>query len=113
MTGRKTKTGGGASAPDSDRIRLDKWLFYARFFKTRVLASAVITKGRLRLNGQRQPKPGHTIGPGDVLIFPMGNQIRTIRVVALNDRRGPAAEAQAMYTDLDPPHDPATASRLE
>nr|WP_050525923.1 RNA-binding S4 domain-containing protein [Pseudorhodobacter aquimaris] len=94
-------------------MRLDKWLFYARFFKTRVLASAVITKGRLRVNGQRQAKPGHSVGPGDVLTFPMGRQIRVIRVERLNDRRGPATEAQAMYTDLDPSSPPATASPLE
>nr|WP_240794142.1 RNA-binding S4 domain-containing protein [Pseudorhodobacter turbinis] len=94
-------------------MRLDKWLFYARFFKTRVIASAMITKGRLRLNDQRQSKPGHSIGPGDVLTFPTGRQTRVIRVVGLNDRRGPAAEAQAMYTDLDPPIETATASPLE
>jgi ribosome-associated heat shock protein Hsp15 len=86
-----------ASAPNGrETIRLDKWLFYARFFKTRVLASTVISKGRVRINGQRQSKPGHAIGPG--------------RVLAPGTRRGPASEAQALYLDLDPPRseDPAS-----
>ncbi|RUS63294.1 RNA-binding S4 domain-containing protein [Pseudorhodobacter sp. E13] len=97
----------------SGKIRLDKWLFYARFFKTRNLAAAVISKGRLRLNGQRQAKPGHAIGPGDVLIFPMGNQTRVIRMLAPGTRRGPAAEAQSLYEDLDPPGEDVTGSPLE
>jgi ribosome-associated heat shock protein Hsp15 len=100
-----------ASAPSGrETIRLDKWLFYARFFKTRVLASTVISKGRVRINGQRQSKPGHAIGPGDVLTFPMGDQARVIRVLAPGTRRGPASEAQALYLDLDPPRseDPAS-----
>ena len=120
MAGRKTHKGGGKPAPDtaqdaSEQIRLDKWLFFARFFKTRSLASEVITKGRLRINGQRQSKPGHAIRPGDVLIFPMGKLIRMVRVLDTGARRGPATEAQTLYLDLDPPAstDPATASPLE
>lgn len=94
-------------------MRLDKWLFYARFFKTRALASTLITKGRVRLNGQRQSKPGHTVAPGDTLTFPMGNQARVIRVLAPGTRRGPASEAQTLYLDLDPPDPSATSSPLE
>lgn len=128
MAGRKDKAAGSNSAPAKgqepgrETTRLDKWLFYARFFKTRALASALITKGRVRLNGQRQSKPGHSIGPGDVLTFPMGAQIRVIRVLAPGSRRGPAAEAQALYLDLEPntpapndpePNDLGTVSPLE
>lgn len=117
MAGRKSHKGGGYSAPDTDqgegdRVRLDKWLFFARFFKTRGLAAEVISKGRLRLNGQRQSKPGHAIRPGDVLTFPMGKLIRVIRVLDTGERRGPAVQAQTLYLDLAPP-DPATASPLE
>lgn len=85
-------------------MRLDKWLFFARFFKTRALASTMITKGRVRLNGQRQSKPGHVVAPGDVLTFPMGEARREIRVLAPGTRRGPASEAQTLYFDLDPPN---------
>jgi ribosome-associated heat shock protein Hsp15 len=118
LAGRKDKAEGGRAAPaddGQDKVRLDKWLFYARFFKTRVLASAVITKGRVRLNGQRQSKPGHAIAPGDTLTFPMGDEKRTIRVLASGTRRGPASEAQSLYVDLDlsAPNAASNASPLE
>ncbi|MGO4907019.1 RNA-binding S4 domain-containing protein [Pseudorhodobacter sp. W20_MBD10_FR17] len=104
MAGRKDKAEGGRAAPADptpDKVRLDKWLFYARFFKTRALASTVITKGRVRLNGQRQSKPGHAIAAGDTLTFPMGDEKRSIRVLATGTRRGPASEAQTLYHDLE------------
>jgi ribosome-associated heat shock protein Hsp15 len=119
LAGRKNTAAGGSSAPAEDGLkaepekqRLDKWLFYARFFKTRALATVLITKGRVRLNGQRQTKPGHAIGPGDTLMFPMGDQRREIRVLATGTRRGPASEAQQLYHDLAQP-DGNTASPLE
>ncbi|MEO8245347.1 MAG: RNA-binding S4 domain-containing protein [bacterium] len=85
------------------RLRLDKWLWQARFFKGRDLAADLITSGHLRLNGQHCRKPGHAVLPGDVLTFPQGNRIRVIRVQELGERRGPALEAQRLYDDLDPP----------
>nr|WP_227754336.1 RNA-binding S4 domain-containing protein [Stagnihabitans tardus] len=92
-------------------MRLDKWLWQARFFKTRDLAAEVVCEGHLRLNGQHCLKPGHGVGPGDVLTFAQGARIRVIRVQALGARRGPASEAQGLYLDLDPP--PDAASHLE
>lgn len=83
------------------RIRVDKWLWQARFFKTRSLAAATVASGHLRLNSQPCNKPGHAIGPGDVLTFPQGNRIRVIRVLAPGDRRGPATEAATLYRDED------------
>jgi len=105
----------GKPAPDARPvIRLDKWLWHARFFKTRGLACQVIEKGRLRLNGQKTRKPGHSVAAGDTLSFPMGDQNRLIRVEEIGDRRGPAAEARALYVDLDPPFDTdVTATPLE
>lgn len=95
------------------KLRLDKWLWAARFFKSRTLAAEVVEEGFLRINGQHCWKPGHGVGPGDVLTFAQGHRIRLIRVLALSDRRGPAGEAQLLYVDLDPqPEDPA-ASPLE
>ncbi|WP_284326089.1 RNA-binding S4 domain-containing protein [Cypionkella aquatica] len=87
------------------KLRLDKWLFAARFFKNRELASEVIESGHLRLNGQRCKKPGHAVMAGDTLTFPQGRAIRVIRVLALSDRRGPAEEAQQLYHDLAPTAD--------
>jgi ribosome-associated heat shock protein Hsp15 len=83
------------------RQRVDKWLWFARFFKTRGLASEMVTGGRLRLNAAKTRKPAHPVGPGDVLTFPQGDRIRVIRVLATAARRGPASEAQALYLDLE------------
>ena len=82
-------------------LRLDKWLWQARFFKTRGLAAEMVESGHLRLNGQRTGKPGHAVAEGDVLTFPQGDRIRLIRVLALGERRGPAVEAVTLYLDLD------------
>ncbi|WP_371286138.1 RNA-binding S4 domain-containing protein [Albidovulum sp.] len=86
-----------------DCIRIDKWLWQARFFKTRSLAAGTVSAGRLRLNGARMAKPGHVVGPGDVLTFPQAGHIRVVRVLACGIRRGPAPEAQTLYDDLAPP----------
>lgn len=86
-------------------IRLDKWLWQARFFKSRPLACEMIAEGHLRLNGNRCLKPGHQVGEGDTLTFPQGGRIRLIRVLAPGARRGPATEAQGLYRDLDPQSD--------
>lgn len=95
--------------PDDGAIRLDKWLFFARFFKTRALAATLIERGRIRINGQRVSKPGRQVRPGDVLTFAQGDRVRLIRVLAPGERRGPAPEAQTLYADLDAPATPAPA----
>jgi len=84
-------------------IRVDKWLWHARFFKTRALCAALIKGGHLRLNEQRIAKPAVSVQPGDVLTFPQAREVRVIKVVAIGTRRGPAPEAQALYQDLTPP----------
>lgn len=86
----------------TQKIRIDKWLWHARFFKTRSLAAKTVTGG-LRVNGQPVAKPAFAVGAGDVLTFAQGTQVRVIRVVAPGTRRGPAPEAQTLYEDLDPP----------
>ena len=84
------------------RLRLDKWLWYARFFKTRTLAARVVSGGHVRVNSTKVLKPAASIGPGDVLTFAQGREVRVVRVVALGERRGPAPEAQTLYEDLTP-----------
>ena len=86
-----------------DSIRLDKWLWFARFLKSRTLAAALCADGRVRVSGRVVSKPSQTIKAGDVLTFPLGPHIRVIEVKALGTRRGPAAEARALYDDLSPP----------
>ncbi|MEP2030227.1 MAG: RNA-binding S4 domain-containing protein [Paracoccaceae bacterium] len=83
--------------------RLDKWLWQARFFKTRTLAAKTVNSGHVRVNSVRAGKPAQLVGSADVLTFAQGRDIRVIRIDALGIRRGPAPEAQTLYTDLDPP----------
>ncbi|HMB75136.1 MAG TPA: RNA-binding S4 domain-containing protein [Kiloniellaceae bacterium] len=90
-------------APQQASLRLDKWLWYARFFKTRSLASRVCESGKVRLAGTPVSKTHQKIKCGDVLTFRQGEHIRVVRVLALGTRRGPAGEAQALYEDLAPP----------
>ena len=89
-----------------DTIRIDKWLWYARFFKSRTLASRAVAAGRIRVNSERVVKTHGSVRPGDVLTFPHGRDIRVIRVVTLGERRGPAPEARELYEDLAPPTPP-------
>ena len=82
--------------------RLDQWLWHARFFKTRGLATKLVSGGHVRVDGIRVSKPAHPLRPQVTLTFPQARRIRVIRVEALATRRGPAPEAQALYTDLTP-----------
>jgi ribosome-associated heat shock protein Hsp15 len=84
-------------------LRLDKWLWFARFFKSRSLATRHCADGDVRINGARVEKAHALVRAGDVLTFAAGSRIRVIRIIALGSRRGPAPEAQALYEDLDPP----------
>jgi len=83
--------------PKEDRIRIDKWLWHARFYRSRAYAQQAAESGRLRLNGARVVKSGHGIKCGDVLTVPQGREVLVVRVVAFGERRGPAAEARALY----------------
>ena len=87
----------------AEKLRLDKWLWYARFFKTRTLAATIVARGNVRINGTPASKRSTTITAGDVLTFVKDDHIRVIQVDACGARRGPAPEAQELYTDLDPP----------
>ncbi|MCA0919615.1 RNA-binding S4 domain-containing protein [Pseudooceanicola nanhaiensis] len=84
-------------------MRLDKWLWQARFVKSRSISAELVGGGHVRVNSQKVSKSAHAVGPGDVLTFAYGGQVRVIRIEALGTRRGPASEAQALYTDLEPP----------
>lgn len=87
-------------ADASGGLRLDKWLWQARFFKTRTLAATVANKGKVRINRMLVTKPHYRVRPGDVLTFAQGREIRVIRILALGERRGPAPEARTLYEDI-------------
>lgn len=83
-------------------LRLDKWLWFARFVKTRSQASRVIVAGKIRINRQRVTKPAASVKKGDVITAVINRRIRVIRIAALGTRRGPASEAVELYDDLTP-----------
>lgn len=88
--------------------RLDKWLWFARFCKSRTLATKLCAAGRIRVDGEIVRKAHQLVRPGDVLTFPQGPHIRVVRVLQLGERRGPATEARTLYEDLSPPAIPQT-----
>ena len=86
---------------DSDiRVRIDKWLWATRFYKTRSLAAEAVDGGKVQVNGERV-KPAKLLKPGDVLSIRNGPYAWDITVIALSERRGPAAEAAKLYSESD------------
>ena len=79
-------------------MRIDKWLWAARFYKTRSLAAQELDKGRVQLNGHAV-KPAHEIKPGDKLTLRQGTVLREVQVLGLSMQRGPAPVAQALYEE--------------
>jgi len=91
------------AAGQDPRQRIDRWMWCARFFKTRSLAAKFISTGRLRANGVRITKASHTVRPHDVLTFPLAERIRVVEVLSFVERRGSATIAQGLYEDQSPP----------
>jgi ribosome-associated heat shock protein Hsp15 len=87
--------------------RVDKYLWFTRFFKSRTLAAAHVSGGRVRINGERCEKPSAIVKAGDVLTFAAGARVRVIKVVSGGERRGPATEARLLYEDLTPVTEPS------
>ena len=83
-----------------DKVRLDKWLWAARFFKTRALAAEAVEGGKVQLNGDR-PKRARPLQVGDELRIRLGPYEHVVTVRALSDRRGPATQAAGLYQETD------------
>ena len=83
-------------------IRIDKWLWHARFFKSRSLAATAVASG-VRLNGTRITKASTVVRPGDELTFKQSKSVRVVLVLGIGERRGPATEAALLYEDKTPP----------
>ena len=96
----------------SEAIRIDRWLWFARFFKSRSLAAKLVQAHKVRVNRVVVGKASASVKCGDVLTFPQGRWIRVVRIETLGARRGPAPEAQALYVDLVPPEPVATARHV-
>ena len=96
---RKQKEQTGAELTDSG-VRIDKWLWAARFFKTRSLASEAVSSGRVMVDGQKC-KPSRTLKSGSTLRISKGDYLFEIDVLALSDKRGSAAVAQTLYSESE------------
>jgi ribosome-associated heat shock protein Hsp15 len=84
--------------------RIDKWLWFARIVKTRSLAAALVSGGKVRVNRQKIAKPSHPVAPGDVLTIALRGHVRVLKLLDPGTRRGPAPEARLLYEDLAVPH---------
>ena len=83
-----------------DRLRIDKWLWAARFFKTRSIAKTAIEGGKVHIDGQRV-KVSREISVGDIVMVKQGWDEKEVEVLALSDKRGPAPEAQLLYAESE------------
>lgn len=93
----------GPAPGETDRIRLDKWLFFARFARSRTLAARLVSDGCVRLNTVKVETPARPVRPGDVLTLALPHAVRVVRVEACGSRRGPASEAATLFVDVAPP----------
>jgi ribosome-associated heat shock protein Hsp15 len=93
--------------------RLDRWLWVARFLKSRTRATAFAQTGRIRINGMPVSRAHAPVRPGDVLTFVLGERLCVVRIVALADRRGPASTARLLYCDLTPAAGPIAAAEAD
>ncbi|MCX5514219.1 RNA-binding protein [Kaistia algarum] len=90
------------------RQRIDKWLWFARFAKTRTAAQRLVEDGRVRVNRDKIDAASRQVKPGDVLTLRLERQIKVLKVLDPGTRRGPAPEAQALYEDMTPPVEPGS-----
>lgn len=99
--------------------RLDKWLWFARFVKTRTLASDLVSAGKVRLNRVKVDKPAQIVKTGDVLTISLNRRIQLVRVLAIAERRGNSAAARELYEQLTAdgdaikPHAPSPVTAAE
>lgn len=100
------------STPASPKIRIDKWLWYARVLKTRSLASKAVQAGHIRVNRNKVTSASHGLKIDDVLTISLNNRIRILKVEELGTRRGPAPEAALLYEDLTPIPDESKQSQI-
>lgn len=91
-----TETGCGNFAQ-----RIDKWLWYGRFFKSRSAAARFIQSGKIRVNRCAVSKTSHLLKTGDILTFVLNDAVRVVQVTGLGVRRGPPPAARMLYQDID------------
>lgn len=91
---------------ESEKQRLDKWLFFARVYKTRSLAANMVVASHIRVNKQKVVKPATFVKIGDILTIRLDKRVIIYKVLAFGKRRGPANEARELFEDMTPAVDP-------
>ena len=89
--------------PSTQSQRIDKWLWHARFFKTRSLAQKQVVTGKIRVDREKISSPSRKILIGNVLTITRERDIKIIEVLGIADKRGPYSQAQLLYNDMSPP----------
>lgn len=92
-----------ATPENAEKIRLDKWIWFARVAKTRTIAKKLVLAGKIRIDGVKTSSPSISIKSGDTLTITLPRRILVFRLLLVGMRRGPASEAQLLYEDLSPP----------
>ena len=103
MTGappRPTPSQSWPSSRKSERVRIDRFLFFIRLTKSRTLAQSVIEAGHVRIDGKRVEKPSEEVRAGSIIALPLRDRVRILKVLSLPARRGPASEARLCYQEL-------------
>jgi ribosome-associated heat shock protein Hsp15 len=90
----------GHFMPEKSSRRLDQWLWFARFVKSRSLAARLCAAGEVAVNGFAAAKPNHAVKEGDIVTVTQRGWERTVRVLALGERRGPAKEAHRLFKEM-------------
>ena len=87
-------------AAETDRQRIDRWLWHARLVRTRSDAAALAQSGYIRVNGLRIDAPGRMVRVGDVITVALDRRVRVIKVCGFRERRGPAGTGEALYEEV-------------
>jgi ribosome-associated heat shock protein Hsp15 len=100
---------------DSDRQRIDRWLWHARIVRTRTAAASLAQSGHVRINGFRVHAASRPVRAGDVVTVALDHGVRVLRVLAFGDRRGSSATARALYEEIEREgrHAPGDIARLQ
>ena len=91
------------AAADRNRLRIDKWLWFARLARTRTLAQKLVRSGRIRVNREKVASASATVKAGDVLTVALDSGVRVMKIIELGERRGSATIAQTLYEELTEP----------
>lgn len=96
-----------ANGATENKLRIDKWLWFARVAKTRTLAKKLVTTGKVRVDSNKINSASFSVNPGHVLTITLERKILIYEILELGSRRGPYSEAQLLYNDLSPKIEPA------